>query len=141
MFVKCDPGRPPVLPDDFGIRPAGPADECFYCHTKVGQLHCHDCHTIYCLVEFEVYTVHGRAGTWESYEPSAWTKPEMESYKNSVNWCVAETLGEVQWDDLQAKAAAERLAAMDSPVGPGILFKIKFLRVVDGGPFVVRPDR
>lgn len=28
-----------VTPDDHGIRPAGPSDECFYCQIKVGGEH------------------------------------------------------------------------------------------------------
>lgn len=32
-----------VRPDDHGIRPAGPRDACFYCHSLVGELHGSEC--------------------------------------------------------------------------------------------------
>lgn len=32
-------GNPPIVKkDDTGIRPAGKPDECFYCHSKVGEI-------------------------------------------------------------------------------------------------------
>ena len=34
---------PLVDPKDDGIRPAGKPDECFYCNSKVGKPHGHDC--------------------------------------------------------------------------------------------------
>lgn len=58
---------PIVTKDDHGIRPAGKPDECFYCHSKVGEPHGRDCVTITkrvrlkATIEFEVEVPH----SWE----------------------------------------------------------------------------
>lgn len=72
---------PMVLLNDNGIRPAGPADACFYCNQKVGQLHLLDCVSIRKRVKVR-YTVEV-----EIDMPHSAGKAEIEYNRNDGRWC------------------------------------------------------
>jgi hypothetical protein len=76
-----------VLPEDFGIRPAGPPDECFYCRRKVGYYHTEDCVVIVRDVTYGVFRNGRRMGTWVHDEPFSSDKECCEFQRNESLWC------------------------------------------------------
>lgn len=84
-----------VLSDDYGIRPAGMSDRCFYCSRKVGEPHdLERCAVIVREVTYGVFlteSLHGKPGTrigaWRTHDPSFWTKSDCEFHKNQSSWC------------------------------------------------------
>jgi len=73
---------PIVLPNDYGIRPAGKLDECFYCRAKVGEPHKKDCVVIVKRVKMR-FTIEV-----ETEEPCSWSKKDIEFRYNESSWCV-----------------------------------------------------
>lgn len=72
------------------IRPAGKPDECFYCHSKLGDEHKHNCvirkKTVVVKLEIElVRTV-----------PEDWDKQFIEFYLNDSSSCQSNLLGELK---------------------------------------------
>jgi len=66
---------------DWGPRPAGQPDECFYCREAVGDAHKADC---VCLrkavvLKYEVLMVVS--------VPQSWTKKDIEFHRNDSSWC------------------------------------------------------
>lgn len=81
---------PIVLPDDNGIRPAGPQDQCLYCHQKVGKPHEKDC----VILERKVKVRY-------SYEveievPWYWDIDQIEFHRNEGSWCADNSLQELE---------------------------------------------
>ncbi len=72
---------PKVLPKDDGIRPAGRPDQCFYCHSMVGEEHKRDCVTIEKLVEIE-FTVRIPVKV-----PHGWDQRQIDFRYNDSSWC------------------------------------------------------
>ena len=66
---------------DYGIRPAGPPDRCFYCDAQMGQEHVEGCvireRTV--VVRFHVDLVMGVPETWDG--------ERIRSFHNSGTWC------------------------------------------------------
>ena len=84
---------PVVLENDDGIRPAGPPDECFYCHQHVGQPHTKDCVCVTKLVKIR-YTFEV-----EVRVPHCWDAHDINFHRNKSSWCSSNAL-----DDIQAYA-------------------------------------
>lgn len=68
---------PLVLLNDNGIRLAGKPDECFYCHSKVGEPHKRDCVVIRKRVKMRFIV------EIETDEPHSWTKDDIEFHYNN----------------------------------------------------------
>lgn len=125
---------PKVLPNDDGIRPAGPQDECLYCGSKVGELHSGECVCVSSLIELSVHANGKRVGTWRRYVPYWWTFENIEFHLNESSWCADNALGEIVWTDEEAKTEAEAMSTEDSCCCP--LLSFEFESTVDAGPFV-----
>ncbi len=80
---------PLVAPNDDGIRPAGPPDECFYCRGKVGQPHARDCVVVTKTVRVR-YSVE-----LELTVPHHWKKEDLEFHRNEGSWCANNALDEL----------------------------------------------
>lgn len=110
---------PIVLENDFGIRPAGEPDTCFYCNQKVGQEHLRDCVTIkkkikvrYCFeIEIDV--------------PHFWESDNVEFHLNESSWCADNAVGELV--EYQEKQEEQGWCMCDSFYG-------EFIEVVDDCP-------
>lgn len=82
----------PVLEDDYGIRPAGPQDECFFCHQKVGIPHLFDCVVICVEDVYEVFVDDEKFGEWTCQDPASWDQHDCEFHKNDSSWCTGNIL-------------------------------------------------
>lgn len=84
-----DTGWPMVVPNDDGIRPAGPEDACFYCGQKVGTAHRRDCTIVTKKVKvayrFEL----------EATVPHDWTEEDLLFHRNDGSWCADNALDEL----------------------------------------------
>lgn len=141
-YVKVPGAWPAVLPDDDGIRPAGPPDRCFYCGRRVGAPHAADCVTVYQSVRYDVLVGGAVVGTYDLMEPHAWDDGIMTLVRNDGSWCADDALDEIAWDaaampDPDA-ALARYKAATRSRCSCGWL-EFRVARVLDRGPFVERP--
>lgn len=81
---------PLVAPNDDGIRPAGPPDECFYCHQKVGKPHGRECVTVTKLVRI-TYTVQV-----DTRVPHSWDEDATRFHRTESSWCADNMLGEIE---------------------------------------------
>lgn len=77
----------PVLKDDFGIRPNGKPDQCFYCKKSVGQLHKSDCTVIVRSIVYRVLHKGREIGTYRASEPAHWTNEDCEAHLTDSSWC------------------------------------------------------
>ena len=110
---------PKVLPNDDGIRPAGPSDECFYCQAKVREAHAFDCVTIHKKVRVRyIFDI-------EVEVPYVWDKQQFEFHRNESTWCANNAI-----DELQAQTQ-ECLCPY---------FKAEFLEDVDNTPIQKTKD-
>ena len=90
----------PVVLGDYGIRPLGPPDACFYCRRMIGEPHKDDCVV---LVRDSVYDVvlyndvlddkSISIGTWTTDDPADWTEDDCNFYRNESSWCASNFLG------------------------------------------------
>ena len=75
---------------DYGVRPAGKQDECFYCHEKVGTQHKTDCvireRTV--VVEVRMHMV--------VTVPEFWTTEDIEFHRNESTWCANNLYSDVE---------------------------------------------
>jgi hypothetical protein len=85
-FVEKNRRRNNVKREDWtvgeeGVRPAGKPDECFYCHSKVGDQHAAECvirkRTV--VVEMTIKYVID--------VPEAWDESNIEFHRNESSWC------------------------------------------------------
>lgn len=137
MYTKCE-SWPSVLPNDDGIRPAGPQDECLYCSQKIGQPHGPECVTVNSKVRFGVYCNNHKVGVWRSYEPHGWTAQQHEFHKNEGSWCADNALHAIEWvtPEIRHLVMAQMV---DDECACGILtFQLE--AVEDAGPFVTLRD-
>ena len=109
---------PLVLPNDDGIRPAGPPDECFYCHQKVGQPHGRECVVVTKRIRMRYsYDI-------EIDVPYFWDADQAEFHHNESSSCAGNTLVE--------------LAEFEEFLGEGNClceyFTAKYLDIVDDTP-------
>lgn len=90
---------PKVLPNDDGIRPAGPANACFYCGRIVGQEHGRECvavkRTIKARYTFEI----------EVDIPAFWETDTFEFARNESSWCANNAIYDLQ--EYESKLDAE----------------------------------
>lgn len=84
----------PVLTDDYGIRPAGPSDACFYCQRRVGANHAPDCVCIVRSSTYGVYHEGRRIGAYTRDDPAFWTTKDCEFHKNDSSWCADNMIGD-----------------------------------------------
>jgi hypothetical protein len=106
---------PIVLKNDEGIRPAGNPDECFYCKSKVGELHKKDCVIVTKIVKVK-YTFE-----IEICVPHSWDQDQINFHRNESSWC--------------ASNAIDDLVEFDNKVGclcP--YFEAEYIEVVDNTP-------
>ena len=138
---KCT-SWPCVLADDDGIRPAGPPDECFYCHSKVGERHGAQCVTVQQIVRYNVLMHDKVVGTFQRSEPYFWTPLDCEFHKNESSWCSDNALDAIDWVE---ETKAECVAEVERTLNGGWhctcdLLLFTFKEVVDYGPLVERPS-
>jgi len=112
---------PIVTLDDDGIRPAGPADECFYCRAKLGQPHDETC-----------VTVHQKVRVRYSFDvdidvPHSWTTEDIEFHRNDSSWCAGNAIDELS-----------RMYPENGSACPCHVFTAKVLEFVDRTPTVVK---
>lgn len=72
---------PVVLENDYGIRPAGKPDECFYCGQKVGHRHKPDCVVVTKKVMMR-FTIDIPVNV-----PHSWSKDDIDFRYNGGTWC------------------------------------------------------
>jgi hypothetical protein len=133
-FVKCE-SWPAVTPDDNGIRPAGEKDECFYCHSKVGQKHGAECVCVKQRVWYRVLSEGREVGTYNTYDPYHWDFTNCEFHKNDSTWCADNAVEDIEWSDGEIRKEAYRRDAADDVCCCDLL-SFEFGGVVDAGPFV-----
>ena len=75
---------------EFGIRPAGSPDHCFYCGEPRGGTHKADCvireRTVVVKLTIE-YTI---------TVPEHWTPEDIEFHRNESSWCTSNALPELE---------------------------------------------
>lgn len=140
-YIK-NPAWPAVVPRDDGIRPAGPADECFYCHRKVGEHHELDCVCVSSRVRWDVLDArtHAKVGTWETYERHGASLGELEFLRNLGTWCAGNAVDDIKWLPGAEEFAAEVRAANEPDDScPCSLLEFEFADIVDPSPFTHPP--
>lgn len=109
---------PIVLSNDYGIRPAGRKDECFYCHQKVGTKHKAECVMVLKKIKakyiFEI----------ELEVPYFWNADMFEFHHNESSWCASNAVSEIQ-----------RLYPADGESCPCGVFKAEYVSDVVPGPY------
>ena len=72
------------------IRPAGPPDQCFYCHMPMGELHHPSCtipqRTVVVAFTFELVRK----------VPANWDREMIEFHMNDSSWCTSNLLPELE---------------------------------------------
>lgn len=122
---------------DDGIRPAGKPDECFYCHSKVGQQHGLDCVIVTKIVEYNVLFLGTVVGIFQRDEPYYWDNDHCEFHKNESSWCKSNALDDIVWRDteiaLKLKKELNENEANDVSCACGVIdFEVN--EIVDPGP-------
>lgn len=103
-----------VKDDDDGIRPAGKPDECFYCRSKIGDLHKITCVMIRRDVEYIVTIDGNKVGKFIDDEPISWDKNRSEFSKNESSLCKNNFLDSIKWlKNKHAKYAQEEIEKLD----------------------------
>lgn len=126
-------GWPFVLPNDDGIRPAGPRDACLYCGQKIGQRHGSDCVCITKKVKVRyTYEI-------EIEVPHAWTKEDIERHRNESSWCADNSLDEIE---AFHESLGETTELPGGTMGPCLCdyFSCEYVADVDGTP-IQKPPR
>lgn len=110
---------PVVRPNDDGIRPAGRPDECFYCHSRIGQPHGRECVVVQQKVRYDVTFTLMRPcagypegtkllGKLVMYEPHHWNDYLMEFARNEGSWCASNASDDIEWQHPAAKGIVEQ---------------------------------
>ena len=73
-----------------GPRPAGPADECFYCEAKVGETHLAEC-----VCRKRTVVVKAML-TYAIEVPEEWSEEDILSHRNDGSWCGNNCLAEIR---------------------------------------------
>lgn len=82
------PFSPPVVTgDDYGIRPAGRPDACFYCNRRVGERHAFECVIVRVPRTYRVILDGADVGTWTVGDPVSWNAEAREFHRNESSWC------------------------------------------------------
>ncbi len=74
---------------DYGVRPAGKPNECFYCHAKVGEQHKEDC-VIRCRTVNVDFTIHAVMRV-----PESWGEGDINFKFNESSWCVSNFIDDI----------------------------------------------
>lgn len=109
---------PLVKHGDYGIRPAGKPDQCFYCYSKIGQPHRADCVVVTKRVKIKA-TI-----TIDIEVPHDWDKKMIEFHRNDGTWCSSNFANDVE----RYKASTGSCMCQET--------KIEFVEVVDDTPLV-----
>lgn len=96
---------PKVLPDDQGIRPAGPSDACFYCGRRVGEEHQRTCVTVVKKVKI-VASIE-----LEIDVPHHWDESNVNFYQNDSSWCASNIIKVLQELDVKETCLCRRYSA------------------------------
>ena len=75
---------------EYSVRPAGKQDECFYCHSKVGEQHKEDCVIRSRTVKVD-FTIHMVMDV-----PESWDESSINFRFNESSWCTSNLLDELQ---------------------------------------------
>jgi len=73
---------PKVHWKDDGIRPAGPPDERFYCHAKVGNPHAQNCVAVKKVVRMRFVV------EIDTEQPFSWTNEHIEEFEKHEGYCL-----------------------------------------------------
>lgn len=93
-FPKKDGSYPVIKKNDYGIRPAGKKDECFYCHSKIGEQHKKDCVIVCKKVKLKA-TIEFVLDV-----PNHWEKENILYHYNNGTWCSDNLLNYLEnWKD------------------------------------------
>lgn len=103
-----------VLPNDYGIRPAGKPDACFYCRQRVGLPHLDNCECLVVDVKYDVWYEDMKIGSWSTDEPAFWSRADGEFHTNESSWCRSNIL-ECGNLDVSLTNRARLSAASDAP--------------------------
>lgn len=134
-YVKTD-GWPVVLPDDDGIRPAGPPDACLYCGRKIGEEHGPKCVCVNARARWRVEVNGLPAGWFEEYLPAGWERHTMEFRMNEGSWCASNALDRIVWD---AGKEPEEVTAAESAFDCCCnVLSFDLVGPIDPGPYVMR---
>lgn len=132
---------PDVLPNDEGIRPAGPSDECFYCHRKVGTPHGAKCSVVLKRVMLRVEALGGYRGEWEKEVPFHWDPELCVFHVMESSWCQGNLDPmNVAWNvaDAEAAIAAARVYAGAREGCLCGFYTFTFDRVTEPGPYLLK---
>lgn len=80
-YLNADGSLPIVKKNDYGIRPAGEPDECFYCGSKVGEPHKFNCAVVCKMTKLRA-TI-----DFEYPIPISWNKERIDFHYNLGTWC------------------------------------------------------
>lgn len=130
---------PIVLERDYGIRPAGPQDECFYCQQKVGQKHKKECVTIEKMVKYNVLVEGSIVGTFTRLDPHHWTEEDCNFHKNLGTWCASNALKEIVWNDEEQGRQIILKVEKEYDECACDLLDFEFVEVTDPGPIQHEP--
>lgn len=134
---------PRVAVNDFGIRPAGKPDECFYCFQKVGMPHGQQCVMLQkqvlfdCIFETDIGVLRAR---WKCWEPYDWDAGMSEFHKRGSTWCASNVKDE--WENFEfydypsiVKDPANYIdAVIESHACICQIFRVKRIDILDPGP-------
>ena len=113
---------PIVKPDD--ARPAGPADQCFYCQQPMGQVHRAHCVLVTKRIRvryiFEI----------ELDVPQCWSGDDFESYRNESGWCADNAPDAIE--EFAGKIRSDNGACLCD------FFKAEYIELVDHTPRITR---
>lgn len=109
----------PLIPSDCpvtkenGPRPAGKPDECFYCHSKIGEQHKPECVCrrktvrIRLSIEFDHDTV------------ESWDREAIDFHLNESSYCLSNLMTEIE-EDARAAGCLCRIAVAEVMGGAGL---------------------
>lgn len=113
---------PNVVPNDYGIRPAGKPDECFYCRQKIGNPHDLTCVVVQQKVKvryiFEI----------EVDQPWSWTPEHIIRHLTETSWCADNAFGDIK-----------RHVEKHGEICACGCFKAEFVEVIDSKPTTPAP--
>lgn len=127
---------PKVIPNDYGIRPAGPQDACFYCRQQIGEFHGSTCVCVEKRVKYTVFHGDDHVGYFTRLEPYIWNNAWCEQHKNESSYCADNAVDDIEWLDTPAAKTAIAAVQGNESCACGILW-FYVHEVVDPGPIVI----
>lgn len=135
-----------VILNDYGIRPAGPRDRCWYCRHVIGERHEPDCVVVVKEIELEASfpsPFDRRTVRWKTTVPHAWSERDVVFQFNEGTWCADNITGEREDDESFLRVVREALLAEGGRGGYSCLCgvaKVTLVRVVDEGPYIPKRE-